>query len=233
MATYVLIHGAFTGGWAWEKVAAPLRAAGHTVHTPTLEGCAERYSRIRPDITIDVHVEEMASYLFYHDLKEIVLAGTSISGLIAAMVADRVPERISRLVLIDSLLPLPGEKLADILVPIPGATWDRTELALGPSRKLVEGKMFEDLDPDTRAWVVARFGLHPIGASPRKGPAMDVFWSRPWKATVIRGRRGSNPSETHQRRTAEKLGATYLEIDCGHYPQFTHPKELAEMLMRE
>lgn len=233
MATYLLIHGAFTGGWAWKKVAAPLRAAGHIVHTPTLEGCAERAPKIRPGIKIDDHVEELVGYLFYHDLKDVVLAGTSISGLIAAMVADKAPERVGRLIFIDSLLPLPGEKLADILVPIPGATWDRTEFALGPSRKLVEGSMFDNLDSETRTWVVARFGLHPIGASPQKGPALDVFWSRKWEATVINGKRGSNPSEEHQRRTAEKLGAAYLEIDCGHYPQFTNPQELAEMLMRD
>ena len=230
MATYVFIHGAFTGGWIWKKVATPLRAAGHTVYTPTLEGCAERYKQIRPGITMESHVQEMVDFLFYYDLQDIVLVGTSVSGLIISMMADRVPERIGRLVYLDALLPLPGEKLADLLVPIPGASWDRTELALGPAKSLIEGKMFEELDPETRAWVAARFTLHPISASPRKGPVMDVFWNRSWKATVINGHRGSNPSEAHQRRTAEKLGATYLEIDCGHYPMLTNPEELVQML---
>ncbi|MBN1381045.1 MAG: alpha/beta hydrolase [Deltaproteobacteria bacterium] len=233
MATYVLVHGAFTGGWVWTKVAEPLRAAGHIVHTPTLEGCAERYPRIRPGITIDTHVQELIGYLFYHDLKDVVLVGTSISGLAISMVADKVPERVGRLVYIDALLPLPGESLRDILVPIPGAKWETTELALGPARELIEGPMFEDLDPEFRAWVAARFTLHPIGGSPRKGPDMEVFWKRKWKATVINGSRGSNPSEAHQRRTAEKLNADYLEIDCGHYPHLSKPQELAQMLMRE
>ena len=173
----------------------------------------------------------MVGYLFYHDLNDIVLVATSSSGLTISMVASNVPERIGRLVYVDALLPMPGEKLRDILVPIPGAKWETTDLAMGPARELIEGKMFEELDPETRAWVAARFTLHPIAASPRKGPAMDVFWNRKWKATVIRGSRGSNPSEAHQRRTAEKLNAAYLKIDCDHYPQFSNPDELAQMLL--
>jgi pimeloyl-ACP methyl ester carboxylesterase len=231
MATYVFIHGAFTGGWIWKKVATRLRTLGHTVFTPTLDGCAERYHQIRPGITMESHVQEMVDYLFYHDLQEIILVGTSVSGITISMIADQVPERIGRLVYIDVILALPGEKLADIVVPIPGATWERTELALGPSRALIEGKMFENLDPETRAWVTARFTLHPISASPRKGPSMDVFWNRSWKATVINCRQSSNPPESHERRTAEKLKATYLEINSGHYPMLSHPEELTKMLL--
>jgi pimeloyl-ACP methyl ester carboxylesterase len=231
MSIYVLVHGAFTGGWVWNKVAEPLRAAGHKVYTPTLEGCAERYSQIRAEITINTHVQELVDYLFYYDLEQVILVGTSISGLIISMVADKVPERIGRLVYIDALLPLPGEKLRDILVPMPGVKFESTELAVGPARELIEGKMFEDLEPGFRAWVAERFTLHPIAGSPRKGPALDVFWNRKWQALVINGSRGSNPSEAHQRRTAEKLRAPYLEIDCGHYPMLSNPEELARMLL--
>jgi pimeloyl-ACP methyl ester carboxylesterase len=60
---------------------------------------------------------------------------------------------------------------------------------------------------------------------------MDIFWNRSWKATVINGRRGANPSEAHQRRTAEKLNAAYLEIDSGHYFMLSHPEELVRMLL--
>jgi pimeloyl-ACP methyl ester carboxylesterase len=63
------------------------------------------------------------------------------------------------------------------------------------------------------------------------GCPMDVFWNRKWKATVINGRLGSNPSEAHQRRTAEKLKATYLEIESGHYPMLSNPEELVRMLL--
>ena len=51
MATYVLIHGAYQGGWIWKRVAERLRAAGHTVHAPTLDGCAERHDGVRAGIT--------------------------------------------------------------------------------------------------------------------------------------------------------------------------------------
>jgi pimeloyl-ACP methyl ester carboxylesterase len=175
MATYVLVHGAFQGGWVWKQVATLLRTQGHLVYTPTMDDCAERGHQIRPGITMESHIKELVDFLFFEDLQEVILVGTSVSGIIISMMADQAPERIGRLVYLDALLPLPGEKLADLLVPIPGASWDRTDLALGPAKSLIEGKMFEDLAPETRAWVAARFTLHPISASPRKGPVMDVF----------------------------------------------------------
>ena len=61
MATYVLVHGAFQGGWVWKKVATHLRAAGHMVYTPTLDGCAERGSQIRPSISMETHVKELVA----------------------------------------------------------------------------------------------------------------------------------------------------------------------------
>src|SRR5436190_1080952 len=67
MATYVLIHGAYQGGWIWKPVATQLRAAGHQVYAPTLDGCAERRHAIRPGITVTTHAEEIAQLLFYED----------------------------------------------------------------------------------------------------------------------------------------------------------------------
>src|SRR5919198_5055465 len=77
MATFVLVHGAYQGGWVWKPVATRLRAAGHLVFAPTLEGCAERAHAIRPGITVGAHAREVAQLLFYEDLSDVVLAGTS------------------------------------------------------------------------------------------------------------------------------------------------------------
>ena len=80
MATYVLVHGAYQGGWIWKPVAERLRAAGHAVYAPTLDGCAERAEQIRPGITVGTHAGEIARLLHYKDLRDVVLAGTSSSG---------------------------------------------------------------------------------------------------------------------------------------------------------
>src|SRR5438067_11930349 len=96
MTTFALIHGSYQGGWIWQRVAERLRAAGHTVYAPSLDGCAERKSSVRPGITTETQAEEVAQLLFYEDLKDAVLAGTSSGGMGVCRVAELVPERSGR-----------------------------------------------------------------------------------------------------------------------------------------
>jgi pimeloyl-ACP methyl ester carboxylesterase len=223
MATFVLIHGAYQGGWIWKPVAGRLRAAGHVVYAPTLDGCAERKHQLRPGITVGSHAQEVADLLFYEDLRDIVLVGTSSGGIVICRTAELAAERIARLVFVDALALLPGERIADIVKrPAPM----KTELATGPTREDAEGRMFSDLDP---AWALARYTLHPIAAMDAPMELKD-FWDRPWKASVIRCRRAANPPEAHQRRTAERLRAPYSEMDTGHYPMLSQPEELTRLL---
>ena len=84
MATYVLIHGAYQGAWIWKPVVTRLREARHVVHALTLEGCAERAHLLRPGITVGTHAHEVAQFLFYEDLADIVLVGTSSGGMRSA-----------------------------------------------------------------------------------------------------------------------------------------------------
>jgi pimeloyl-ACP methyl ester carboxylesterase len=77
MTTFVLIHGAYQGGWIWKPTVEQLLAKGHRVFAPTLDGCAERKGQVRAGITTESHAEEIANVLFYEDLKDVVLAGTS------------------------------------------------------------------------------------------------------------------------------------------------------------
>ena len=227
MATYVLVHGAYQGGWIWKPVATRLRAAGHLVYTPTLDGCAERHHTIRPGITVTTHAQEIAQHLFYEDLKDVVLVGTSSGGMVIVKAAELARDRIARLVFVDALALLPGEQVDNIV----NRTTPRetTAIATGPTRADAEKRLFSDLDAETRAWALARYTLHPITAL--DGP-MDptTFWDQKWRATVIRCRRSVNPPETHQRRTAERLGGTWHELDTGHYPMLSQPDELTRLL---
>jgi hypothetical protein len=77
MAIYVLVHGAYQGGWIWKPVIERLQAAGHQVYAPTLDGCAERHHLVRPGITVGTHGQEIAQLMFYEDLERVVLVGTS------------------------------------------------------------------------------------------------------------------------------------------------------------
>jgi len=226
MATYVLVHGAYQGGWIWKPVAERLRAVGHRVYAPTLDGCAERKEQVRPGITVGSHAREVAGLLFYEDLSDVVLVGTSAGGMVICMAAEQAADRIARLVFVDALALLPGERVADIVSRPPGEV---TAVTIGPSRADAEARMFADLPPAERAWALARYTPHPIAAL--EAPMEPTrFWERAWPATVIRCRRAKNPPEPHQRRTAERLKAPYLEMDTGHYPMLSQPDELVRLL---
>ena len=228
MATYVLVHGAYQGGWIWKPVAERLRAAGHRVHTPTLDGCAERHDQIRPGITVATHAQEVAKLMFYDDLDRVILVGTSSGGMVICRAAELARDRIARLVFVDALALMSGERVADIVKR--AAPNDMTAITTGPSRADAEKRLFADLDADTRAWALARYTPHPVAAL--EAPVeLGSFWNQAWPAIVIRCRRAMNPPETHQRRTAERLKAAWHELDTGHYPMLSQPDELTRLLL--
>jgi len=227
MATYVLVHGAYQGGWIWKPVAERLRAAGHRVYAPTLDGCAERHEQVRRGITVTTHAQEIARLLFFEDLHDVVLVGTSSGGMVICKAAELAADRLARLVFVDALALLPGERVGDI-VNRPAAN-EVTEITTAPTRKDVEGRMFADLEPATRAWALARYTPHPIAAL--EAPMEPTsFWEGAWKVAVIRCKQARNPPESHQRRTAERLKASYAEMDTGHYPMLSQPDELVRLL---
>src|SRR3954463_3590774 len=93
-ATFVLVHGAWHGGWCWKKLTPLLCAAGHTIYTPPLTGVGERAHLLTPDIGLDTHITDIVNVLEYEDLREIVLVGHSYGGMVIAGVAERVPHRL-------------------------------------------------------------------------------------------------------------------------------------------
>lgn len=231
MATILLIHGAYQGGWIWTRVAARLRAGGHLVLAPSLDGCGERAHLVRPGITTESQAAELAGLLFHEDLGEVVVAGTSTGGMVMARLAELAPERIARVVFADALALRDGEALPDI-VDRPTAV--NTELTSGPSKADAEGRLFADLDPALRDWTLARITQQPI-ATMVAPISLPHFWSMPrWRepgrAAVIWCRRSQNPPLAHQQRAREALGASWHALDTGHYPMLTTDAELAEII---
>ena len=226
MTTFVLIHGAYQGGWIWRFVAERLRSTGHEVHAPSLDGCGERAHQMRPGITTETHGAEINQYLYYHDLDDVVLVGTSSGGMVMARAAEQMPERVQRLVFADSLALFPGEKVRDI-VTRPAAI--NTDLALGPSREDAEQRLLAGLDPELRRWTAERFTLHPQAVF-NAPVVLDDFWDRKWTASVLYCSEAANPGEAHLRRAADKLGATWHVIKTGHYPMLSTPDELTAII---
>src|SRR5229473_1537386 len=148
MATYVLVHGAYQGGWIWKPVVDRLRASGHRVYAPTLDGCAERHHLVRPGITAATHAQEIAQLLFYEDLTQVVLVGTSSGGMVVCKAAELARDRIARLAFVDALALLPGERVADIVKG--RGPRETTDIASGPTAADAQTRLFADLDPATR-----------------------------------------------------------------------------------
>ena len=116
MNTFVIVHGAWAGGWFFQETARFLRAAGHEVYTPTLTGIGERVHLGHPDIDLDTHIQDIVNVLEYEDLEDVSLVGYSYGGMVVTGVAERVPERIKQLIYLDAFVPVDGQSLADIMV---------------------------------------------------------------------------------------------------------------------
>lgn len=102
MATYVLVPGFWLGSWAWNAVAERLRADGHTVHALTMPGIAERAGEAKPDIDLRAEIADIVAHLRDHDLHDVVLVAHSGGNMPATGVLDAAPERIARLVYVDT-----------------------------------------------------------------------------------------------------------------------------------
>jgi len=113
--TYVIVHGAWGGGWDWKHVDLLLTADGHTVYRPTLTGLGEHSNFTSTNIDLDTHIQDIVNVILWEDLHDVVLVGHSYGGMVITGVADRVPGRIKHLVYIDALLPENGECVNDII----------------------------------------------------------------------------------------------------------------------
>lgn len=227
MTNFVLVHGSFQGGWIWQPVARRLRTAGHNVYAPTLDGCGERRHQLRPGIDTTLHATEIAELLFYEDLRDVVLVGTSSGGMVVNRAAELMRQRVARIVLVDALALFHGERTRDIVKrpPTPPGT-----LGNGPSRADAAPSFGVGLDTKTLDWALDRITPHPVGCSETPVKLTD-FWDLPWDATVIWCKQAENPGEAHQRRSAARLKAKWIEMDTGHYPMLSMPDELTRLLV--
>jgi len=117
MATFVLVHGAWSGGWCYHKVADELRGKGHRVFTPTLTGQGERSHLTGIAINLSLHITDVLNVFHYEGLEDVVLAGHSYGGMVITGVGDRIAEKIRALVYLDAFLPEDGQSLFDINIP--------------------------------------------------------------------------------------------------------------------
>jgi len=110
----VSVHGAWAGGWQFKRVVPFLEAKGWKVYRPTLSGLGEHFNTASPDIGLATHIDDIVNFILFEDLHEVILLGHSYGGMIITGVADRIPDRIARLVYLDAFVPNDGENLMSL-----------------------------------------------------------------------------------------------------------------------
>jgi pimeloyl-ACP methyl ester carboxylesterase len=112
--TFVLVHGAWHGGWCWRRVADLLEKQGHKVFTPTLTGVGERSHLMSKDINLDTHITDIVNVFKWEDLKDVCLVVHSYGGYPGSGALEQIGDRVAAIVWLDAFKPENGERLFDV-----------------------------------------------------------------------------------------------------------------------
>jgi len=223
-ATFVLVHGAWHGGWCWKKLTPLLRAAGHDVFAPTLTGLGERSHLLTRDVDLDTHITDIVQVLEFEDLENVILVGHSYGGMVITGVADKASNRISQLVYLDAMLPENGKAITDYsqrkFAPITEDSWH------DPASDPQEYGVTDEHDV---AWVKKRLTDMPRKCMTQPLQLADDK-SRRIKAAYILCSTRPFAGEAAQR--AKQRGYRYRELlSAGHDAMITQPRELTKILI--
>ncbi len=245
MTPYVLVGGAWLGGWAWQPVARRLRSHGHDVHPVTLTGLGDRSHLATPEVDLDTHIADVVNLIEFEDLHEVVLVGHSYAMFPVTGVADRVLERIALLAYLDSGPAPDGRAYLDLLPPPVGQTLQRLVEQAGdgwrlpmPSWEELEGTMgasLQGLGPGERARMRAHATAQPFRTWTQplslENPARDQLAKLLITCSLPLPQVRELIAAGHP-WFAELAGPgwSFLELPTGHWPMFSVPDRLAALL---
>jgi pimeloyl-ACP methyl ester carboxylesterase len=221
-STFVLIHGAWCGGWCWQRVAEILQRAGHTVYAPTLSGVGERSHLAGMEINLTTHVLDVVNEIRWKDLSSIVLCGHSYGGMVITSAAERIREKIASIVYLDAFFPQSGQCLNDM------AGVERPATGMIPP---ISAEQF-NVNAADRAWVNSKLTPQSGACFSEKVSLTGAAHEVPKKA-YIRAAVGTLPAfQGAYERLSKAPGWKTYSIDCGHVVMIDRPAELAELLMK-
>lgn len=225
MSTFVLVHGAWHGAWCWERVASHLHAAGHRTVVPTLTGLGERASELTPDVGLSDHVDDVASVLLASS-EPVVLVGHSYSGFVVRQAADRVPDAVERLVLVDAWFGDDGSSLFDVAPEWFRLTLEQMARDGGEGWKIPPPppEMVGVTDPADQAWLSDNLTSHPLKSLSEPTKLTGAVEALPASAIVV------EPSIFPFRSRATDAGLPTSVLHTGHDAMVTVPGLLASEL---
>jgi len=244
LAVYVLVHGAWHGGWCWHKVAPFLHVGGNKVYTPTLTGLGEKSNFLSGDISLDTHIYDIVDLLEYEDLEQVVLIGHSYAGMVISGVADKVPSRLKHLVYLDAFTPNDGESISDLhpsfVAKLRRIASEKGDGWLVPfSEEVINtkgGPLYGIEDAADLMWLRGKLTPHPLACFEQKiylknkeGLALPKTYI--W-CSVRQGVRTEKWGFFKEARRAQELGWGLYEIESDHDAMITKPKELSDILLK-
>jgi pimeloyl-ACP methyl ester carboxylesterase len=217
--TFLLVHGAWHGGWCWDQVSARLTALGHVVIAPTLTGLCERSHLLSPSVNLSTHIADIAGEIRFKDLSDIVLCGHSYGGMVITGVAERYAERIASIVYLDAFLPRDGQSLDDI-------TGRASQPGVNPTRA---ASAF--MDPVNAAWANARLTPQPVETFREKLKVTGAV-ERIRKRTFVQATIGETPffAATFERAKAS-AGWKTVQVNSRHDVMVDQPDQMTRILL--
>jgi pimeloyl-ACP methyl ester carboxylesterase len=228
--TFVLVHGAWHGGWCWRRVSDLLEQQGHKVFTPTLTGLGERSHLLQAGIDVSTHVTDVVNLMKWERLSGVVLCGHSYGGLVVSGVAEQMAQAISSIVFLDAFVPDNGDSMAELTS---GAVREQLQAAkergdLGVPARSAAAFLVNEKD---QAWVDSLCVPQPIGTMMEKLKLTGAR-DRIAKKSYIRAGSYPNPGfdKALTRVKADSAWRTYA-VPCGHDVMVDMPERLAEILV--
>jgi pimeloyl-ACP methyl ester carboxylesterase len=228
--TFVLVHGAWHGGWCWRRVADRLRGGGHVVFTPTLTGLGERSHLLRAGIDLKTHIADVVNVMKWERLTDVVLCGHSYGGLVISGVAEQMAPAIRSIVFLDAFVPRDGEAAQDLTSSAVQegvrSALQRGEIAMPPRSAEAFGVNAAD-----RAWVDSLCVPQPIATFTDK-IALTGARDRIARKSYIRAKSYANPGfdRAYGALQSDPSWRTY-EVACGHDVMVDDPERLTEILL--
>jgi pimeloyl-ACP methyl ester carboxylesterase len=233
MATFVIVHGAWSGGHAWRWVRPLLRSAGHEVFTPALTGLGERSHLASAQVDLETHVRDVVAVLEYEDLREVVLVGHSYGGMVISGVADRVPERLALLVYLDAEVPMDGQSELDLLPAQERAGYEEAARSKGQGWLIpppLPEPLPDDLDPRVR-WAMLRMVSQPLATFAQPLRLSNPAGSKVPRSYVLCAQGKEDQAlPGYVQRARSDPGWRFVELAAGHSAHVTAPRELVNVL---
>lgn len=232
MATFVLVHGAWQGGWCWTRVASLLRQSGHDVFTPTMTGLGERAHLLDRKTDLATHIQDILGVLQCEELSDVVLCGHSYAGVVITGVADKASHQIRSLVYLDALVPTDGQTVLDILPAEAASSHQETARTSGSGFRVppAPAEAFS-VNAQDRAWVDRQSVDHPL-KSFEQPIRLEGKWQQVDRKVYIYAT-GWSPGigKPFFERAQQEAGWETLSLACGHDVMIDMPEQLTQTLL--